>query len=368
MDGIGRYTRNLVSAVVERSPDDEFVLFKIIGVDFSFVSSFPNVRLREVPYNHLSPRTVFDLGRRLERENLDLFHVPFFVGPRRCPVPMVVTVHDLMALTFKGFFSHRGPIGQRLAEVYHRWFVPGTIRRADLILADSTHTRNEIIRFLGIDPPKIEVVHPWSERSLAEEISQEKGAEIRHSAGLFHPYVMYVGNAKPYKNIPGLLRGFAHFVSDLLAGDRLLLMAGIPDKASGWIRAEGRRLGIAGRMRILGHVSDRDLGALLSGAEAFCFPSLEEGFGLPVLEAMSVGTPVVTSGCSSLPEVGGDAVLYADPDCPREIGQALARICLDPAERQRLSQAGFRQAQKFDKDISAGRVVDLYRRVARCGD
>jgi len=121
-------------------------------------------------------------------------------------------------------------------------------------------------------------------------------------------------------------------------------------------------------MRILGHVSDRDLGALLSGAEAFCFPSLEEGFGLPVLEAMSVGTPVVTSGCSSLPEVGGDAVLYADPDCPREIGQALARICLDPAERQRLSQAGFRQAQKFDKDISAGRVVDLYRRVARCGD
>jgi glycosyltransferase involved in cell wall biosynthesis len=380
-DGIGRYTRSLVRGLLEIDDENEYVLFKQPETDLSDLlpsgrasglgspehkgrgkSVVPGVETVDFPFRHLSMGTVFLFGRVVRSAGIDLLHIPFFVGPFFPPVPTVVTVHDLMALTFPGFFSGRSWASEKMALLFHKFFVPRTVRRSHLILAVSEYTKGEVIRVLGVQDRRIEVVYPALDRRMA----CTKGSEHRLTDEIVHtrvPYFAYLGNTKPYKNISGLLQGLVLVRERQNAGKPGLIFIGRKDRFREAVESEARCLGLADCVTFAGELEDARAAEILKGSVGFCFPSLSEGFGLPVLEAMSLGVPVLASNTASLPEVAGDAALLVDPGSPEEIADGMFRFLSDPDLRRELSEKGLRRAEYFSEKRMAEKTLRLYKMV-----
>jgi glycosyltransferase involved in cell wall biosynthesis len=272
----------------------------------------------------------------------DLLFVPSHVLPVIHPRCSVATIHDL------GF--HYYPEAHTLFQnVYLRWSTRHNARASVLVLADSLATQQDLIRYYGLASSKIAVVYPGRDETLAPVTEPPLLAAMHDRYDLQQPYLLYVGTLHPRKNLVRLVQAYARFLSQPAgrAADPLLVLAG----QKGWlyheISDEVRRLGLGERVRFTGFVPEQDLAALLSGALAFVFPSLYEGFGLPVVEAMACGTPVICSQSSSLPEVAGDAALLVDPLDTEALAAALVRVVGDEGLRRELVQRGFQQARQF---------------------
>jgi glycosyltransferase involved in cell wall biosynthesis len=283
----------------------------------------------------------------------DVLFVPSHVLPLVHPPRSVVTVHDLGFL----YYPDAHTLFQNL---YLRWSTRYNARSAagkvGHVLADSQATRQDLIRHYGIPRERITVVYPGWDESLAPVGDPDLQAGVRARYGLGERYLLYVGTLHPRKNLVRLIEAFAQLCASPPATpeggkrsgtDLRLVLAG----KRGWlyddILARVRRLGLTDRVLLTGYVPDSDLAALLSGAQAFVFPSLYEGFGFPVLEAMACGTPVVCSTASSLPEVAGDAAVMVDPLDPEALAAALYRIVEEPGLRRDLRKRGFRQVRRF---------------------
>ena len=282
------------------------------------------------------------LSREMAQRPPDLLFVPSHVLPLIHPRRNVVTVHDL------GY--HYYPQAHTLFQnLYLRWSTRFNARTADRVLADSIATRDDLVHYYRIPQEKIVVVYPGRDETMAPETDPQRLEEVRARYGLSDRYLLYVGTLHPRKNLVRLVQAFAGLrdaaVSDL--GDLQLVLAG----QKGWlyeeIFAEVRRQGQQERVVLTGYVPDDDLPLLLGGALAFVFPSLYEGFGLPVLEAMACGTPVVCSNTSSLPEVAGDAALLVDPLDVSDMTAAMVRLLTDGDLRQSLIESGFQRVQQF---------------------
>ncbi len=283
------------------------------------------------------------------RERLDLLHGPVNVLPLLAPCPGVVTVHDL------AFLAH--------AEAFHpakrRYLTLATAlsaRRAARVIAVSAATRDELVRRLGVPARKVTVVHNAADPAF-RPLPAAEVARFRAAQGLSARVVLAVGTLEPRKNLTGLLDAFARLAP---ATDAELVVVG----GKGWLydAVFGRleRLGLAGRVRFAGYVPDDQLPLWYNVAEVFVYPSRYEGFGLPPLEALACGTPVVTSDTSSLPEVVGDAALLVDPDDPAALAAALSRLLADPALRAALRERGIRRAADFSWSRTAAATRAVY--------
>jgi glycosyltransferase involved in cell wall biosynthesis len=300
---------------------------------------------------------------------LDLLHGPVNVLPLLTPCPGVVTVHDLAFLARPEAFH---PAKRR----YLRAMTALSTRRAARVIAVSAFTRDELVRRLGTPAHRITVVHNGVDPAFAPLPAGEV-ARFRAERGLPARVVLAVGTLEPRKNLVGLLQAFAR----LLPGGPSALGAGEGDDDLGLVVVGGKgwlydaldplvaSLGLAGRVRFTGHVPDDELALWYNATDAFAYPSLYEGFGLPPLEALACGAPVVTSDSSSLPEVVGDAALLVDPRDPAALAAALVRILTEPALRATLRAAGPRQAAEFSwaRTVAATRAVydNVLTRMAR---
>jgi glycosyltransferase involved in cell wall biosynthesis len=287
---------------------------------------------------------------RLSQEMLsdppDLLFVPSHVLPLAHPRCTAVTVHDLG-------YHYYPEAHTTFQNLYLRWSTRYNAGAATRVLTDSEATRQDLIRYYDTPEEKIAVVYPGRDETLAPLAEPTSLAGIRARYGLSDSYILFVGTLHPRKNLARLVQAFASLLQTLAAtstppNDALqLVLAG----QKGWyyeeIFAQVRKLGLAERVVLTGYVPAADLAGLLSGALAFAFPSLYEGFGLPVLEAMACGTPVVCSGVSSLPEVAGDAALLVDPMDTDELSRALYQIVVDEGLRRVLVERGFQQVQLF---------------------
>ena len=296
----------------------------------------------------------------------DLLFVPAHVVPVIHPRKCVVTVHDLGYLYYPEAHT-------RFQNAYLRWSTRYNARTAARVLADSQATRDDLIRHYRIPAGKIVVVYPGRDEGLAPVTDAAALAAVRARYGLSGSYFLHVGTLQPRKNLIRLVRAFA---SLLASGDgrptplpeRLQLV--ITGK-KGWLYdellEEVQKLGLAaeGRVVLTGYAPDADLPALLSGAVAFVFPSLYEGFGFPVIEAMSCGTPVVCSNASSLPEVAGEAALLVDPVDVAALAAALGRVAADEGLRRELSERGLRQASRFSWRQSARQALEVMEEAGR---
>jgi len=295
------------------------------------------------------------LGLNMDRffAGVDLFHATEHLLPRFSKVRTVFTLHDLI------FLFH-----PETHKPMNRWFLtlmmPRFLRAADAVIAVSECTKRDAIRFYGIPEEKITVIYEGVNPRF-RPASPEAIRAVREKYGLPERFILYVGTIEPRKNLTTLLEAF-HY---LLGGHDLRLV--IVGK-KGWLY-EGffrclRDLGLEDRLIFTGYVPDEDLPAIYSAADLFVFPSLYEGFGLPVLEAMACGTPVVCSNTSSLPEVAGDAALLVDPTDVRALARVMERVLTDETLRASLRVKGIERARRFSWEDAAQKTLEVYQRVA----
>ena len=349
--GIGRYTRALIEELLRLAPEEQWILY----VDRAPGPSLAGADVRCLPWPQRLLWSLWHAPRDLRRRPVDVFHgVTGFELPRRGPWTLVTTVHDLVPLRLPTLVPAR-----------HRWAVRtllgAALRRAQRVIAVSETTRGEILGRYHLPPDRVVVV-PEAAAPHFRPPSPSALAATRTRYGLSRPYVLFVGFLEPKKNLGVLLEAVAALRRAGAWGDTELIVVGAP----GWgpdpvTRAHA--LGLGEVVRFVGAVADAELPALYGGALAFAFPSLWEGFGLPALEAMASGAPVVASNRGALPEVTAGAALLVDPD-PQPLAEALAQLLTDPPLRERLRLAGLARAAEFSWERTARETLRVYRSAA----
>jgi len=286
----------------------------------------------------------------LRRIGADLVHGPVFVGPLRAPCPVIVTIHDLSFLRFPSLFRP----GNRL---YLSLMTRLSARRARRVVAVSRHTALETTRLLGVPSQRIDVVYHGVD-PVFRPLPPEEVAAFRRAQGLPDRFVLFVGTLEPRKNLVRLVDAFAHLRDERT---RLVLVGG-----KGWLYGElyarVEALGLGASIIFPGYVEREALPLWYNAATVMAYPTLYEGFGLPVLEALACGTPVLSSNTSSLPEAAGDAAVMVDPHNVEALAEALNRLLSDRTLRLELRERGLAHARRFTWTRTAQYTVQVYRR------
>lgn len=322
---------------------------------------FPESRYeaRVIPFPRLW--THIRLAIEVTRYPPDVLFVPAHVLPLVGVGRSVVTVHDLGYLAFPQ--AHR-PLDRLYLDLSTRW----NAYRATRVLADSEATRRDLIARYHVPAEKITVAYPGWDEALWRPAPQEQVAAVKARYGIRGDYLLYLGTLQPRKNLARLVQAFARLLDSGFAqaenGLQLVLAGQVGGLAQEVFEAV-RRLGLGAVVVFTGYIAAEEAVALMSGARAFVFPSLYEGFGFPVLEAMACGVPVVCSTASSLPEVAGEAALLVDPLDVDALAQALQRILMDTDLRERLIACGYRQVTRFSWEQCARQVREVLEAVGR---
>jgi glycosyltransferase involved in cell wall biosynthesis len=360
--GIGRYAYELARLMPALAPDDVFVLLHGPAAnthyDLATVLSSPNVETVEVRASPRSLAQEVELRGIVRRSSIDLYHSPSHFMPYSLPCRTIATIHDLIPWARPESL----PLATR---TLYCAVLRLTAWRATRVLVDSDATVRDLGRWLPRLSARSERVYLGVDQSFAP-VPQTRIDEFRHSARLPARYVLHVGTNKPHKNLPTLLKAWSTLERGLREGVALVL-AGPRDRGDHGDSRLCQALDITASVIHYGPVAERDLRALYQGAEVFVFPSLYEGFGLPVLEAMAMGTPVACSDRSSLPEVAGDAALLFDPDRPEGIAHAIERLLADAQLRQDLATRGLARAREFTWERTARATLQAYRRALAPG-
>jgi glycosyltransferase involved in cell wall biosynthesis len=365
--GIATYLRNVVRTLGRIDRQNEYILIGAVDAIREELSLPPNFQL--VPFGHgeVSYRNHLEFRRMIRHHGGDLVHIPHpFWRPLLVNCPYVMTVHDLLD------YMYRAEAKNSFGRLMHFHLTRHVIQHAARIFAVSQFTKQDVCRFFQADPAKIEVTYNALDERFAQGHSSE--AERRMLVERYqidHPFLLYAGRISPHKNVVRIIEAFSALRGQLAAqgvlGDLRLVIIGDQVSQHPGIRRAVIRSGVQQEVRFLGFVPIEVLRVFYDAAKVFVFPSLYEGFGLPPLEAMAHGTPVVTSNTSSLPEVVGDAALQVNPENVFEISRALFRALTDQPLREKMKAKGLEQANKFNWEKSVRRMIEVYQEVAESG-
>lgn len=357
--GIGTYIRNLVRALAATAPADfaaRYVLLvraedreQLDGLPESFELAVENAPV-------YSARGLLTVGWQLWRQRLDLYHATHYVLPLAAPARVVVTIHDIIHLLYPEFLPNR------LAFLYARRMIQHSLARGDRIIAVSQNTRADLMETFGVDGRKIEVIYNGVEDVFRRRLPDDEVEGWLARLGLRRPYLLFVGNPKPHKNLDTVVQAYAR-ARQMAPFDAPLVCVGNRSGSEFKIRQRAEHLGVGDQVRLLGHVAQEALPAIYQGAELFLYPTLYEGFGLPVVEAMASGVAVITSNTSALKEIAQSYALLVDPlDIPA-MAKAIAQCMAEPEHRAALARLGQRRAQDFRWERTARQTLGIYRSV-----
>lgn len=332
LTGVGHYTLELARALARISPADRFELVS--------------------PSNELSRRFWWQLGlpRYIRRSRFNLFHGTNYSVPLLKTCPTVVTIHDLSLLLWPQ--THSQHLARRA-----RWRLPLMARRADAIIVPSQAVKAEVCEHLRIAESKITVI-PEAPRSSFWPAPREETVAVRQRLNIADDFILFVGTIEPRKNLLTLVRAFQEITHHSQAQ---LVLAGDEGWLTGELHGFLKNADFSERVRLVGYLADDDLRALYSSCRVFVYPSLYEGFGLPLLEAMACGAPVVTSNIPSIRETVGKAALLVTPTGVDELARSLVRLLENGVEREQRSAAGKQHASQFSWDRAAATTLKVYR-------
>ncbi len=351
--GIGTYIRNLLRQLARLDRQSEFVVL-CQPRDLDALSSLgDNFRARPEHARTYSIAEQITIPLALRRERVDLFHAPHYVLPPLVRCRSVVTIHDCLHLMFPQYLS------SRLAPMYARVSITLAARRATRVLTVSESSKRDILRFVDVPADKIDVIYNSYDERFGVEPREEDVVRVRERYQLQDEFVLYAGRVKPHKNLERLIEAFDIVRRSGLDHLKLIL---IGDEISRYtaLRRAVHAHQLHKYVRFLGYQPEETLAIMYRLASVFAFPSLYEGFGLPPLEAMASGTPVVTSNASSLPEVVGDAALLVEPRDPHSIADGIRRVLCDQRLRSELRAKGLVRASQFSWETSVRRIREIY--------
>jgi glycosyltransferase involved in cell wall biosynthesis len=356
--GIGTYVRNLVRHLARLDTETTYFLV-CAGADVptlrDLAANFVPVVDESAGY---SVREHLSIPLKLRRLGVDLLHEPHYVVPFLTTSPIVVTIHDCIHLLFPQYLPNAGALA------YARFMMGRAIRRSAVVLTVSEASRQDILRFYPeADAERVQVVPNAIDPNLIADPGEEEIERVRERYQIRGRFVLYAGNIKPHKNLDRLIAAFGQLKRRPALEDVKLLIIGDEIHKYGSLRRAVEAAGVRHDVRFFGFVPDSTLAALYRLASVFAFPSLYEGFGLPPLEAMACGAPVVTSRISSLPEVVGDAAVLVDPYSVDDIAEGLARVFEDDTLRRDLIARGYTRAQSFSWERSVKAIHDTYLKV-----
>jgi glycosyltransferase involved in cell wall biosynthesis len=348
--GIGRYMKCLTEAVTAQAPENEYLL--ILPPDGDDLVNAPGVKKICSPVKYYSVREQVELPRILRRHKVDLLHSPHFLLPLLRSCPAVATIHDVI------YLACPQDLPSRVGRLYYRAMMKACARMATRIITDSEHSKSEIASYLRADPERIDVIYPGVDPVFAPVTDAEQLGAVRSRFGIDREFILCVGIYKLRKNHAGLLRAFQRCLA--IGIHAQLVIAGPMAEGEAVLRHLAAELGVAEHVVFTGFVNDADLRALYSAARVCVCPSLYEGFGFTVLEAMACGAPVVCSRATSLPEVAGQAALYCDPHDPDGMASQLVHVFSDDALRAALIEQGRHNLQRFNWAETARQTLAVY--------
>jgi glycosyltransferase involved in cell wall biosynthesis len=352
--GIGTYVRNLVRSLAAADRENRYVLL-VRPADREFLPELPeNFKIAVESSPVYSLRELLALSWQLYRLDLDLYHSTHYVLPAFIRGRVVVTIHDIIHLLYPEFL----PSG--LAFLYAQRMIKHGLSRGNRIIAVSQNTKADLMEYFEIDGKKIQVIYNGVEDRFRVRLPEAEVERVLAEHGIRRPYLLFVGNPKPHKNLDNVVQAYAR-ARRMAQFDAPLVCVGGKEGGDEKVRQRALYLGLADRVQQVGHVPDDALPAIYQGAELFLYPTLYEGFGLPVIEAMASGIAVITSNTSALKEIAEGYAHLVDPLDVDGMAKAIARCMADPEHRSALAKLGTRRADDFRWERTARRTLEVYR-------
>lgn len=357
--GLGRYTQEIVDGVIELDKNNEYVVFLCRENYSSFISSDPRVKkvLADVRWYTIAEQIMMPFY--IWREKIDLMHFPHFNVPILSLTPFVVTIHDLILIRYPTKRASKlNALAYRLKNFAYHFVIRFALRRSRKIITVSNFTKNDILDLFPIKADKIEVTYEGVAESINGNFDDDN--KVISGYNIHKPYLLYVGNAYPHKNIEGLFEIFSKIKQNF--PNISLVLVGKEDYFYTRLKEQAKRLPENNSIIFAGYVPDKELESVYRQAEAYIFPSLYEGFGLPPLEAMSKGLPVASSDRGSMKEILGDAALYFNPENNEDMLLKIKQILEDQSLRSKLIEKGYIQAKKYHWSQCAQDTLNVYKK------
>lgn len=354
--GIGTYIQNLLPALGRIDRDNRYFVFArpehrdrltALPENFEFVAEQAPV---------YSIRELIRLPWRALRCKLDLFHATHYVLPYLLPCRAVVSIHDIIHLLYPEYLPNR------FAHFYARTMIRHSLSSGDRIIASSQNTKSDLLETFDIDGAKIRVVYLGVPPRFRQRVPDSEAKLTLARLGIPERYVLFVGNPKPHKNLTNVVKAFAR-AQKLVESDATLVCVGDHGDQAFRVQQQAEQLGISDRLLLVGRTSSEDLPAVYQRAKLFVYPTLYEGFGFPVVEAMASSVPVVTSNTSALKEVAEGYADLVDPLDVESMAKAIAHCLNDEEHCQALAKLGLRRAEDFRWERTARKTLAIYRRV-----
>lgn len=354
--GIGTYVRNLIRELGRIDQENRYVL--LIGPQGQSAvrrlpDNFQKVVVRSPVY---SVRELVELSWQILRARVDLYHATHYVLPALVPCKAVVTIHDIIHLLYPEFLPNR------LSFFYAQRMIRRSLHQGERVITVSRNTREDLMSYFRMGGRKIEVVYNGIEDAFRQRLSSEDLDRWMKNLGLERPYFLFVGNPKPHKNLDNVVKAYARALR-LHDFPHPLVCVGDRDGTEFKIRQRAEQAGIGERLLLLGHVAQEALPAVYQGASLFLYPTLYEGFGLPVVEAMASCVPVITSNTSALKEIAAGYAHLVNPLDVEGIAQAIVQCVTDKEHRESLCKLGQRRSQEFRWTTAAEKTLAIYREV-----
>lgn len=358
--GIESSSLELIRKLREVAPDHEFVIFAKKDEDPECLAPSENLKIRTVAGKLFVDFEQFFLPLAAGKEHVDILHCTGNTAPYFSPVPVVQTLHDVI---FMDAIPSGDSAYQRFGNHYRRRVVPLVTPRSKAIITVSEYEKSRIVQRLGISPERIQVIYNGiNEKRFHAHYDHSTKALVRERYGLPKNFILFIGNESFRKNSGRALEAYVRYAS-ATAHPLPLVTPGLPQKV---VAAKLNELGFPYRSEQFitpGYIADNDLPVLYGLSTIFLFPSLSEGFGMPIVEAMACGAPVIASGISCMPEIAGTASLLVDPYNTEDLSQALVTLASDEALRLNMIAAGLENAKRFSWDQAARRVLSIYETV-----
>ncbi len=358
---MGKYIVELVNGVPKNDKQNKYIIYMSKENKSFFNITEENIEIKKIHTIFSSPIgkiiwEQFFLPFSLWNNKIDIYHAPGFVLPilRLSKTRFIVTIADMT------FFSHP-QYHTFLKQYYFQLMIPLSLGRADKIIAISENTKKDIIKITKINPDKIKIVYLAVDHIFTSK-REKMDIKILEKYNIQKPYILFVGMLEPRKNLPTLLKAFAKIKQTKQSNLSLVIVG-----KKGWLYDEifalVNKLKLQSKVIFTGYIPDLDLPALYRSAMCLVYPSFYEGFGIPIVEAMACGCPVVTSNNSSMQEIAGSAAIMIDPNNINEITESMVIYISDVDERKKRSKLGYREAKKFTWKQMVNKTLDVYRQI-----